>query len=92
MEKTLPNGKRKIFKDVWLGNKKIRAMKYELNKDNLVDIFSTATYGSDWLAIKRPKRFEHLIKQMGRHFTWWWYGHCIYLRRRRRAYKEGIFS
>jgi hypothetical protein len=22
MEKTLPNGKRKIFKDVWLGNKK----------------------------------------------------------------------
>lgn len=38
-------------------------MKYELNKDNLVDIFSTATYGSDWLAIKCPKRFEHLIKQ-----------------------------
>lgn len=38
-------------------------MKYKLNKDNLVDIFSTATYGSDWLAIKRPKRFEHLIKQ-----------------------------
>lgn len=37
-------------------------MKYELNKDNLVDIFSTATYGSDWLAIKRPKRFNHLIK------------------------------
>lgn len=38
-------------------------MKYELNKDNLVDIFSTATYGSDWLAIKCPKRFEYLIKQ-----------------------------
>lgn len=60
MEKTLPNGKRKIFKDV--GIEKQRTMKYELNKENLVDIFATATYGSDWLAIKRPKRFNHLIK------------------------------
>lgn len=35
----------------------------DLNKETLVDIFSTATYGSDWLAIKRPKRFGHLIKE-----------------------------
>lgn len=36
-------------------------MKYELNKDNLVDIFSTATYGSDWLEIKRPKALNYLV-------------------------------
>lgn len=38
-------------------------MKYELNKENLVDIFSTATYGSDWFEIKRPKKFNNLVKE-----------------------------
>ena len=37
-------------------------MKYELNKEHLVEIFSTATYGSDWLEIKRPKALNHLVK------------------------------
>lgn len=37
-------------------------MKYKLNKENLVEIFSTATCGSDWLEIKRPKELNHLVK------------------------------
>lgn len=37
-------------------------MKYKLNKENLVEIFSTATYGSDWLEIKRSKTLNHLVK------------------------------
>lgn len=37
-------------------------MKYKLNKENLVEIFSIATYGSDWLEIKRPKTLNHLVK------------------------------
>ncbi len=38
-------------------------MKYELDKENLVDIFATVTYGSDWLEIKRPKKFNNLVKE-----------------------------
>lgn len=38
-------------------------MSYNLNKENLVDIFSTATYGSDWLAIKRYKKFNDMVKE-----------------------------
>lgn len=35
----------------------------DLNKETLVDIFSTATYGSDWLEICRPKKFDSLVKE-----------------------------
>lgn len=35
----------------------------DLNKETLVDIFSTATYGSDWLGIRRPKKFDSLVKE-----------------------------
>lgn len=35
----------------------------DLNKETLVDIFSTATYGSDWLGICRPKKFDSLVKE-----------------------------
>ena len=35
----------------------------DLNKETLVDIFSTVTYGSDWLEICRPKKFDSLVKE-----------------------------
>ena len=35
----------------------------DLNKETLVDIFSTVTYGSDWLWICRPKKFDSLVKE-----------------------------
>lgn len=37
--------------------------KKELNKETLVDIFSVATFGSDWLSIRRPKKFDNLVKE-----------------------------
>lgn len=36
-------------------------MKYELNKEHLVEIFSIATCGTDWLEIKRPKALNYLV-------------------------------
>lgn len=38
-------------------------MKYKLNKEHLVEIFSTVTFGSDWLEIKYQKEFNDLVKE-----------------------------
>ena len=47
-------------------------MNYKLNKENLVEIFSIATYGSDWLEIKRPKALNYLVndKSVTREEKW----------------------
>lgn len=34
-----------------------------LKEDNLVDLLSTAFYGSDWFSVIRDEAFEHLIRQ-----------------------------
>lgn len=34
-----------------------------LTKETLVNILSTATYGSDWLTILRPKKYDNLLKE-----------------------------
>lgn len=47
-------------------------MNYKLNKENLVEIFSIATCGSDWLEIKRPKALDYLVndKSVTREEKW----------------------
>ncbi len=47
-------------------------MNYKLNKENLVEIFSIATCGSDWLEIKQPKALNYLVndKSITREEKW----------------------
>ena len=35
----------------------------ELTKGTLVNILSVATYNSDWLSIRRPKKYDNLVKE-----------------------------